>query len=187
MNDATEETSEFNGAEPLKCHERDAYIKLFEIHNANRIDYNVRKWETVKFFQAIFTAFLFATVAAIVAASDKGLMQHFEFRFVVAIFPIAGGISLLFGLRNLHRESRLLFLEEAQMFKLARILKLDKSSSEIAFDGCLGMNTFCRPNGESINTEQIIFQTPRILNSGLKKERINTHFSGSSGGFVACK
>jgi hypothetical protein len=100
-------------------------MKLIELHNSNRIDYNTRKWETVKFFESIFTLLMAATVAAVVAGSEEHLFDSFLRRLVVSALPFCAAIASILGSQNLLRESRLLFLEEYQMFKLARIAGFD--------------------------------------------------------------
>jgi len=106
------------------------YFKLMELHNTNRIDYNDRKWEGVKFFEGVFTIFIAATVAAIVALERDHLWSPLLLRAGVAVLPAIGALSAIIGQRNLRRESRLLFMEEVQVFKLARFLGLDQELAE---------------------------------------------------------
>ena len=107
--------------------DRDLYLALINLHNTNRIDYNVRKWETLKFSQAVFSALLVGTLLVAVSAAEKGLLKHPGMRLLAAIPAIYAGLSALIGRANLLRESRLLFAEEATMFKLAHFLNIDKT------------------------------------------------------------
>jgi len=101
---------------------------LLSLHNTNRIDYNTRKWETVKFFQTVITALLAATVATMYALSGKqGITLLWR---ISAILPFISAISSYLAIKNLSRESRLLFIEEVQMFKIARLIGLDISVPE---------------------------------------------------------
>jgi hypothetical protein len=109
---------------------RAEYLKLLEIHNTNRIDYNVRKWETLKYFQSVVLTLLGATVVAVSTGIDRGLfckpgILSFGFFGIVIVFPIIAGLAASLGIANLRRESALLYAEEAQSFKLAKLLKLD--------------------------------------------------------------
>jgi hypothetical protein len=54
---------------------RAEYLKLLEIHNSNRIDYNIRKWETIKFFEGVYTALMTAAIVAIGAAHQLRIRQ----------------------------------------------------------------------------------------------------------------
>jgi hypothetical protein len=107
--------------------ENENYFKLLQLHNENRIDYSSKQWETVKFFQSIFSALIVATLAAVIAAANAKLLDFFLVRLLISVLPFCGGISLIFGILNLRRETRLLFIEEGTMFKLAHLLKLDKT------------------------------------------------------------
>jgi hypothetical protein len=103
------------------------FMELLKLHNTNRIDYNVRKWETVKFFQTLVSAAIAATVAALLAvfsrsgSPDPGTML----RIGLAALPGIAAVASVLAILNTVRESRLLFLEELQMFKLAKLLGLD--------------------------------------------------------------
>jgi len=99
----------------------DHYWSLLELHNKNRIDYNDRKWETIKFFHGAFSVLITASLAAAVAAKEHGILP---FLFIATLLFLAILSATLGGI-NLRRESRLLFVEEYQMFKLARLLGLD--------------------------------------------------------------
>jgi hypothetical protein len=105
---------------------RAEYLKLLDLHNANRIDYNTRKWETVKFFEGIFTVLLGATIAAIIAVNKEHLWGDPLLALSIAALLLVSALSVLIGRDNLKRESRLLYLEEAQMFKIAHFLQLDR-------------------------------------------------------------
>jgi hypothetical protein len=116
-----------NGVVPQK---RTEYMKLLEIHNFNRVDYNTRKWETLKYFQSIVLAFLGGTVVAVTTGIDKGLfckslVLSAVFTGILSSLPIVASIAAALGIANLRRESALLFAEEAQVFKIARLLELD--------------------------------------------------------------
>jgi hypothetical protein len=109
---------------------RKEYLKLLELHNTNRIDYNVRKWETLKFFQSIILAFIGGTIIAITTGLGYELFSKpnilsFAFTVAVAALPIIAGVASWLAISNLNRESALLFAEEAECFKLAKFLELD--------------------------------------------------------------
>ncbi len=104
----------------------DNYWNLLELHNKNRIDYNDRKWETIKFFHGAFAVLTTASLAAAVAARDHTVLPLL---FISALL-ILGVLTATLGAKNLRRESKLLFVEEYQMFKLARILGLDREIAE---------------------------------------------------------
>lgn len=126
------------------------YWELLKLHNSNRIDYNHRKWETLKFFQAFYTALMIATVVATVTAADRNLLHHFQVRLVLILLALFGGACAYVGRINLRRESRLLFLEEAQMFKMAYLLNLnqyvDKKDRWLVGDEHLLMSKWRNPN-----------------------------------------
>jgi len=96
---------------------------LLVLHNLNRIDYNNRKWETVKFFQTIISALLAASLAAIYAMIGKSIPTAIY--NCIVIFPIIAAVASILALVNLKRESKLLFLEELQMLKIAKFIGLD--------------------------------------------------------------
>jgi hypothetical protein len=109
---------------------RNEYLKLLELHNTNRIDYNVRKWETLKFFQSIILAFIGGTIIAITTGLEHELFSKptiLSFPFTAAVFtlPIIAFAASLLAISNLNRESALLFAEEAECFKLAKFLELE--------------------------------------------------------------
>jgi hypothetical protein len=100
-------------------------IELLKLHNENRIDYNVRKWETLKFFQTIITAILTAIVAGIIAMYKLPEWNALIFRIPIALLTIISFLSALYARKNLKRESELLYLEELQIFKITKLLGLD--------------------------------------------------------------
>ena len=105
---------------------RPTLYELIDLHNRNRIDYNDRKWETVKFFQGIFSALIVATVAAVIAGElGQHVFDNLGVRLLIAAMPLLSAVALWSGLANLRRESRLLLLDEYQIFKLARLAGLD--------------------------------------------------------------
>ena len=109
---------------------RPEYLKLLEIHNTNRIDYNVRKWETLKFFQSIVLTFIGGAVVALTTGIDhqifcKSAIVSTAFACAIATLPIISGTAAVLAVINLRRETLLLFAEEAQSFKLAKFLNLD--------------------------------------------------------------
>lgn len=111
------------------------YMQLLEIHNANRIDYNVRKWETLKFFQSIILAILGGDVVAITAGIDHNLFCHggiagLAFAVAIAILPTIVLAAAVLAISNMRRESDLLYGEEAQCFKIAKYLGLDRLLSK---------------------------------------------------------
>jgi hypothetical protein len=105
---------------------QDNYWNLLELHNKNRIDYNDRKWETIKFCHGAFSVLTTASLAAAVTAREHTLLPLL---FISALL-ILGVLTATLGARNLRRESKLLFVEEYQMFKLAHLLDLDQEIAE---------------------------------------------------------
>jgi hypothetical protein len=113
---------------------RAEYLKLLELHNTNRIDYNVRKWETLKYFQSVILALLGATAVAFSTGIDRGLfckplILSIGFFGIVIALPLVATFAAALGIANLRRESELLYIEEAQSFKIAKLLDLDVSVS----------------------------------------------------------
>ena len=104
----------------------DYYWPLLQLHNKNRIDYNDRKWETIKFFHGAFSLLITASLAAAVAAREHTVLPLL---FISALL-ILGILTATLSAANLRRESKLLFVEEYQMFKLARLLRLDHEIPE---------------------------------------------------------
>lgn len=103
--------------EDLEKEYRDKLINFYHEFNSNRIDYNTRKWETVKFFTSLYTALITATVAIStnINPDSKSLLY---------ILPISAIIVSYFGGKNLERESELLFKQEVSMFKIEKYLGL---------------------------------------------------------------
>lgn len=104
---------------------RAEHLKLLELHNANRIDYNNRKWETIKFFYTLFAALIGGAVAGTVALSKDNRLESWVPTTLLGLLATAGAATAIVAVRNLKRESRLLFIEEAQVFKIAKYLALD--------------------------------------------------------------
>lgn len=108
-------------SEELLAEDKTLLWNLLNLHNTNRIDYNNRKWETVKFFQTIISALLGGAVGAIISADDALPLVNRP----IMILPTLAFLSAGFAILNLFRESEWLKREEIQMFKLARALGLD--------------------------------------------------------------
>src|SRR3954453_18223333 len=118
------------GKQELSAHQRSEYLKLLELHNTNRIDYNVRKWETLKYFQSIVLAFIGGTIVAFTTGVDHGLFTKSfvlstGFTAIVAVLPLIAAAAAILAIVNLRRETALLFAEEGQCFKIAKLLELD--------------------------------------------------------------
>ena len=127
---------------------REEYFKLMELHNTNRIDYNNRKWETIKYAQTLGTA-LFAAGLLLLANRSALDLSEGKIPWVTA-FPFAMAAAVfLVSSQNLRRESRLLFLEEGMVFRLAHLLKLDRklqpSEQLLANDNDLLMHKWRKP------------------------------------------
>jgi hypothetical protein len=110
--------------------QRTEYMKLLELHNTNRIDYNVRKWETLKYFQSIVLAFIGGAIVAFTTGLDHGLfcksfIASTAFTGAISTLPLIVCASSVLAVSNLRRETALLFAEEAECFKLAKLLELD--------------------------------------------------------------
>jgi len=97
---------------------------LMQLHNSNRIDYNTKKWETVKFFQTLNTAILGAAIAGICAIYIQPSFPA-KVWLLMPFLPVSVSISSLLAIRILKHQSRLLYIEELQIFKLARLMNLD--------------------------------------------------------------
>src|SRR5260221_7345897 len=106
---------------------RSEYMKLLEIHNLNRVDYNTRKWETLKYFQSIVLAFLGGTIVAFTAGIDKGLFcksvfLSVGFAGVLSVLPIVASVAAVPGNAQLRRERARLLQEGAQGIKISQLL-----------------------------------------------------------------
>ena len=99
-------------------------FELFKELNKNRIDYNIRKWETVKFFESIFTALIVATIGGIITSVKLGVIHNLLIVFGLILLPLCAIIALIFGIRHLKRESSLLYMEEGTMFKILKLIDL---------------------------------------------------------------
>lgn len=109
---------------------RSSLIELLRMHNTNRLDYNDRKWETLKYFQTIITASLGVIIAGFLKMIESDQNYGTIFKIVFASFNLIPIIASLSAMSNLKRESRLLFFEELQMFKIAKMLGLDVEVDE---------------------------------------------------------
>ena len=116
--------------EEMSKERRAEYLKLLELHNVNRIDLNTRKWETLKYFQSVVLALLGGAAVALSTGIDRGLfckplILSIVFASVVGILLVVAAGAAWLGIKNLKRESELLFYEEASAFKIAKLLGLD--------------------------------------------------------------
>jgi hypothetical protein len=100
--------------------------ELLQLHNTNRIDYNDRKWETIKLFHGAYALLLTAGIAATITAKRFGVAGDPLVIIFISAAPILMLVMACFGTLNLLRESELLCIEEYQMFKLAKLLGLDQ-------------------------------------------------------------
>lgn len=98
---------------------------LLVLHNGNRIDYNNRKWETIRLSQGAYASLLAAGVAAVIASNKLGIAGDITVKFFVAAIPILMILLAWWGSDNLRRESKLLIIEEYQTFKLAMLIGLN--------------------------------------------------------------
>lgn len=99
-------------------------LELFKEFNKNRIDYNTRKWETVKFFQSIFSALIVGFVGTLIAAFHFGGIDKVAVQVGLFFIPICSFVALKIGIENLTRESKALFKEEISMFKILKFISL---------------------------------------------------------------
>jgi hypothetical protein len=104
---------------------RAEYMQLLELHNQNRIDYNVRKWETIKLGQTIVSAVYVVMIVVILTAARFSLLNVDGVRFFIAVLLLMAAFSCFVTWWNLGRESDLLYLEEGTMFKIAHLLELN--------------------------------------------------------------
>lgn len=118
-----------NQVEPPPLPKVEHLLSLINLHNSNRIDYNTRKWETIKFFESVYTVLIGTTIVALMAALKDHRSEPYFGILLIAIsgLPTSATIAVILGFVNLRRESRLLFVEELQMFKLARLAGFDVS------------------------------------------------------------
>ena len=105
-------------------------LELYKEFNKNRIDYNVRKWETVKFFESIFSALIVATIGGVITTIKLNIIGNDLVLLSLVFLPICAIVALIFGIKNLKRESRLLYMEEGTMFKILKILNLPEKIPE---------------------------------------------------------
>lgn len=126
----TKPAEQFSEAEKIR---RAEYMQLLQLHNDNRIDYNVRKWENLKFFQGIVLAILAAALVGLTTILDKklhcqssgpALLLGITFLALIAFYAAKAGTQ------NLLREGVLLLDEEVSVFKIAKYLGLDKQILE---------------------------------------------------------
>jgi hypothetical protein len=116
----------------------DEESKLFEIlkiSNQNRIDYNIRKWETIKFTETIFSGLIITTIGAVIAASNYNLLKNWLIVVGIIIIPLCTFFLLYLGYENLKRESKLLFKEEATLLKILNSLHLNENVKNFLWDG----------------------------------------------------
>ena len=109
--------------------DKDYLLKLYHEFNSSRIDYNTRKWETVKFFTSAHTALITATVAIATFMIEYGSIDTHT-KLLLSILPISAIIIAILGYESLKRESKLLFEQEASMFKIEKYLGLHNEISE---------------------------------------------------------
>lgn len=98
-------------------------LELYKECNKNRIDYNVRKWETVKFTQSIFSALMSVFVTIVIAVIELEVNNPYVL-LALLLIPIYACVALCIGMQNLERESRLLFMEEGTMFKILKLISI---------------------------------------------------------------
>jgi hypothetical protein len=99
----------------------DILLHLYHEFNCNRIDYNKIKWNTVKTFTSLNGLFI-TGIAGIFIYKREVLNQTTKlFPLFLALAVIV--ISIL-GSVNLKREARLLWEQEASMFKIEKYLGL---------------------------------------------------------------
>lgn len=111
--------------EPLSPAQRAEYLRLLEIFNTNRIDYNTRKWETIKFAESAFTVLFGAAIVGVYTKLDV-LSSSWLLKILFATLCFLAFLSAILGAVNLARESVLLYVEEGSAFKLAHLLELDR-------------------------------------------------------------
>jgi hypothetical protein len=96
-------------------------LQLYKEFNTSRIDYNTIKWRTVRFFTSLNIALLTATIS-ILAFKNGGTGINNYPNYLLLLLPFSViGISVL-GIINLERESKLLWENEASMFKIEKYL-----------------------------------------------------------------
>lgn len=109
--------------------------ELYRDCNKTRLDFNTRKWETIKIFESIFTALIVATIGGVITAKRLGSIDNELIVFVLALLPLCAMVSLLIGIINLRRESRLLYTEEGMMYKILNLIKLKAFTGSTAHSG----------------------------------------------------
>jgi hypothetical protein len=99
--------------------DKDRLMQLYQEFNCSRIDYNTIKWRTVQFFTTLNTAILAASVTLI---TFKGTTINSNTRYILSLLPLNVIAISLLAIWNLKRESKLLWEQEASMFKIEKYL-----------------------------------------------------------------
>lgn len=97
----------------------DTLMTLYHEFNTSRIDYNTVKWRTVQFITYLNGTFLTATVALL--AYKNGNLNLYT-KIILSILPLSVIVISYLGVLNFKHNSRLLWEQEASMFKIEKYL-----------------------------------------------------------------
>lgn len=103
--------------EPISKEE--CLMQLYHEFNCSRMDYNTIKWRTVQFFTSLNGSILTATIALLVY---KGVNLDVYSKRLIVLLPVSVIVISYLAMKNLRRESRLLWEQEASMFKIEKYL-----------------------------------------------------------------
>jgi len=109
-------------------------IELYHEFNLSRMDYNTIKWRTIKFFTSLNGTIITASITLLVY---KGVEIDLYTRFLLVPLPCSVFILSYLAMKNLKRESRLLWEQEASMLKIEKYLDFHVTVSQ---DKCLFFN-----------------------------------------------
>lgn len=101
------------------CLSKDILLPLYQVFSANRIDYNTIKWRNVQFFTYLNATFISVTVGLL--TYKNGNLDYYT-KWLLAILPFSVLFISFLGCYNLKRESKLLWEQEASMFRIEKYL-----------------------------------------------------------------
>ena len=105
--------------------QRTEYLELLRLLNTNRIDYNTRKWETLKHGQVTVGSLLAAGLAILGLYCPFPPSLCYPWILAGCFFALAG-ITAGRTMWTLRKQSFLLFIDEASLFKVAKFLELNR-------------------------------------------------------------
>lgn len=131
-----------NGEE-LSEQEKDRLMTLFSIYMNKLLEHKRTAWHAAGLFHGIFGAVVLGLIGAIVGAADKripyggqetALLGLTAFQVILLILPVIGGFAAYFATVHIRRKTRLMSWSDANLYKIARAIKLNKLvASELRF------------------------------------------------------